>query len=75
MCTGWFGEINKDFDKTIKILAREAVAEIDGMNVFPLVNTDGRGGVFPIMFGRFRRAIGVIKYVGVDLKLQALGFA
>ena len=26
MCEGWFGEINEDFDKTIKILAREAAA-------------------------------------------------
>ena len=28
MCAGWFGEINEDFDKTIKILAREAAAGI-----------------------------------------------
>ena len=27
MCAGWFGEIKEDFDKTIKILAREAAAE------------------------------------------------
>ena len=49
MCTGWFGEINGDFDKTIKILAREAAAGIDGMSVSPLVNTDRKGGGFPIM--------------------------
>ena len=40
MCAGWFGETNEDFDKTIKILAREAAAGMDGLNVSPLVNTD-----------------------------------
>ena len=59
ICSGWFGEINKDFDKAIKILAREAVAGIDGMGVSPLVNTDRKGGAFPIMLQQFRRATGV----------------
>ena len=59
MCVGWFGEINEDFDKTIKILAREAAAGIDGMNVSPLVNTNRKGGAFTIMLQQFRRAIGV----------------
>ena len=30
--------------------ARTAAAGEDGMNISPLVNTDRRGGAFPIMF-------------------------
>ena len=45
--------------KTIKILAREAAAGIDGMRVCPLVNTNRKGGVFPILLQHFRRDIGV----------------
>ena len=37
MCAGWFGEINKDFENTIKILAREVAAGIDDMSVCPLL--------------------------------------
>ena len=59
MCAGWFGEINKTIDKTIRILAREAAVGIDDMNVSPLVNTGRKGGAFPIMLQQFRRAIGV----------------
>jgi hypothetical protein len=59
VCAGWFGEINEDFDKTIKILAREAAAGIDGISVSPLVSTNREGGVFPIIPQQFRRAIGV----------------
>ena len=59
ICADWFGEINEGFDKTIKILAQEAAAGIDGMSVSPLVNTDRKGGAFPIMLQQFRRAIGV----------------
>jgi hypothetical protein len=33
MCAGWFDEITKDFDKTIKVLVREAAAGMDGMSV------------------------------------------
>ena len=31
----------------------------DGLTVSPLVNTDRKGGAFPIMLQQFRRAIGV----------------
>ena len=59
ICAGWFGEINEDFKKTIKVLAREADAGGDGTNISPLVNTDRKGGAFPIMLQHFRRAIGI----------------
>ena len=49
MCAGWFSELNKYFDKTIKILAREAAAGIDRKSVPSLVNIDRKGGAFPIM--------------------------
>ena len=49
MCTGWFSEINKYFDRTIKILAREAAAGNNCMSVSPLVNTDRKGGAFSKM--------------------------
>ena len=64
MWVGWCGEINKDFDKTIKILTREAAAGIDGISVCPLVNTDRKRGAFPIMLQQFRRAIKVAKVQG-----------
>ena len=59
MCAGWFGEIDEDFDKIIKILAWEAAVGIDGVCVSSLVNTDRKGGAFPIMLQQFRRVIGV----------------
>ena len=64
MCAGWLGEINEDFDKTIKILAWEAAVGIDDMSVSPLVNNDRKGGVFPIMLQQFRRTIEVAKVRG-----------
>ena len=51
--------LTKFFDKTLKILAWEAAVGIDGMSVPPLVNTDRKGGVFPIMLHQFKRAVGV----------------
>jgi hypothetical protein len=59
ICAGWFGEIGEDFEKVIRILAREAASGDDGMTISPLVNTDKKGGAFPIMLQQFRRAIGV----------------
>ena len=59
LCAGWFGEINEDFEKVILTMAREAAAGEDGMAVSPLVNTDRKGGAFPIMLQQFKRAIGV----------------
>ena len=57
--TIWFGENGEDFDKIITLLAREAASSDDGMTISPLVNTDRKGGAFPIMLQQFRRAIGV----------------
>ena len=59
MCAGWFGEVNEDFEKILRILARQAAASNDGLSVSPLVNTDRKGGAFSIMLQQFRRAIGV----------------
>jgi len=56
---GWFGEIGRDFDKIITRLAREAASSDHGATISPLVNTDRKGGAFPIMLQQFRRAIGV----------------
>ena len=59
LCAGGFGEISRDFEKTIYLLARAAAAGEDGMTISPLINTDRKGGAFPIMLQQFKRAIGV----------------
>ena len=75
MCTVWFGEINQDFDKTIKILAQEVAAGEDDPSMSPLVNTDRKGGAFPIMLQQFRRVIGVATVRGnVNHKLGRLHY-
>lgn len=56
---GWFGEIGKDFATIIKTIAREAASGECGMTISPLINSDRKGGAFPIMLQQFRRAIGV----------------
>ena len=56
---GAFGDINEDADKIIRRLAREAASGDDGMTISPLVNTDRKGGAYPIMLQQFRRIIGV----------------
>ena len=58
LCSGWFGDINEDFDKVITILAQEAAAGDHGLRISPLVNNDRKGGALPIMLQQFRRAIG-----------------
>ena len=58
LCAGWFVEINEDFEKVIKLLAREAAAGDDGMGISPLANSDKKGGAYTIMLNQFRRAIG-----------------
>ena len=55
--SGWFGEINEDVDKVIKLVAWQAAAGEDGMATSPLVNTDRKGGSYLIMLQQFRRAI------------------
>ena len=42
LCAGWFGEINEDFSKIIRTLAKEAAAGDDGVTISPLVNSDKR---------------------------------
>ena len=59
VCVGWFGEINQDFKQIIKIVAKAAASGDCGMTISPLINTDRKGGAFPIMLQQFRRAIGV----------------
>ena len=59
LCAGAVGEIGEDFSKILKTLARMAAASNDGLAVSPLVNSDRKGGAFPIMHQQFRRAIGV----------------
>ena len=59
ICAGWFGEINKDFERIIQLIAREAAAGDDGIKISPLINTDRKGGAYPIMLQQFKRAIGV----------------
>ena len=59
MVAGWFGEIGEDFEKVIKVLARAAASGDEGLTISPLVNTDRKGGAYPIMLQQFRRAIGV----------------
>ena len=59
ICVEWFGEINTDFDKTIMILSQEVAAGEDGIGVCPLVNTNKKGGSFPLILQQFRRDIGV----------------
>ena len=56
---GWLGEINTDFDRIIRQLARQAAAGDHGLRISPLVNNDRKGGTFPIVLHQFRRAVGV----------------
>ena len=75
ICCGAFGEINEDFNKTIKTLAREAASGEDGATISPLVNTDRKGGAHVIMLQQFRRAIGVaIARGNAKLKLGRLHY-
>eukprot|EP00956_Cyclotella_meneghiniana_P033359 scaffold95312_cov21-Cyclotella_meneghiniana.AAC.2 len=70
-----FGEVNHDFTRLIKVLAREASASEEGISISPLVNTDRKGGAFPIMHSQFKRAIGVA-IVGVmqHIRWQGQGY-
>eukprot|EP00956_Cyclotella_meneghiniana_P017394 scaffold28306_cov69-Cyclotella_meneghiniana.AAC.3 len=54
LVVGPFGEVNKDFEKVLKTLARLAAAGEDGMSISPLRNTDRKGGAFIIMLQQFR---------------------
>ena len=59
ICAGWFGEINKDFEKIIQRLTREAASSDDGIKISPLINTDRKGDAYPIMLQEFKQSIGV----------------
>ena len=39
----------EDFEKIIRVLAREVASGDDGLTISPLVNTDMKGGDLPIM--------------------------
>ena len=56
---GAFGEVNKDFEKMLRTLAKLASSGEDGMSISPLRNLDKKGGAFAIMHHQFRRAVGV----------------
>ena len=60
LVVGPFGEVNKDFEKVLKTLARLAAAGEDGMSISQLCNTDRKGGALIIMLQQFRRALGVM---------------
>ena len=59
LVAGFWAEVNEDFEKTIRILARAAAATQEATVISPLSYTDRKGGAFPIMLQQFRRAIGV----------------
>ena len=59
LVVGAFGEVNKDFEKVLKTLAKLAAAGEDGMSISPLRNLDRKGGAYVIMLQQFRRALGV----------------
>ena len=64
LCTGGFGEINKDFEKIITLLVWEAASGDAGLTISPLVNTNRKGGAFQIMMQQFKRAIKVAIFSG-----------
>ena len=59
LVAGWFGEIGRDFEKTLVVLAKEAAASDFGRTLSPLANTEKKGGAFPMLLQQFRRAIAV----------------
>eukprot|EP00956_Cyclotella_meneghiniana_P027992 scaffold64216_cov67-Cyclotella_meneghiniana.AAC.1 len=76
LVVGPFGEVNQDFEKVLKTLARLAAAGEDGMSsISPLCNTDRKGGAFIIMLQQFRRALGVVVVRGMaNHKLSRLHY-
>jgi hypothetical protein len=72
---GWFGDLGADYEKVIRTIAWQASGTIDGMEISPLVNTDKKGGSFPIMLNQFRRAVSVASWRGnAQHKLARLHF-
>ena len=49
LCAGGFGELNKDFEKILKVLAREAASGTVGLSISPLVNNDRKWGAYPFV--------------------------
>ena len=58
LVVGAFGEVNKDFEKVLKTLAKLAAAGEDGMSISPLRNLDRKGGAYVIMLQQFRPSFG-----------------
>jgi len=76
LCTGWFGEMNEDFDKIIKSIVREAGLGDNGLWIFLLSNTNKIGGIYNIILNQFRRAIRCAIIRGhVQHKLRSLYYA
>eukprot|EP00956_Cyclotella_meneghiniana_P040979 scaffold210996_cov63-Cyclotella_meneghiniana.AAC.6 len=72
---GPFGEVNEDFEKVLKILARLAAAGEDGKSISSLCNTYRKGGAIIIMLQQFRRALGVMVVRGMaNHKLSRLHY-
>ena len=73
LCAGWLADLNTDFEKVLRTLAKTAAASDVGLSVSPLVNCDKKGGAFPIMMQQFRRAVGTAVVRGnALLKLSRL---
>ena len=57
LVVGAFGEVNKDFEKVLKTLAKLAVGSSWRgwyMSISPLRNLDRKGGAYVIMLQQFR---------------------
>ena len=75
LVVGAFGEVNKDFEKVLKTLAKLAAAGEDGMSISPLRNLDRKGGAYVIRLQQFRRALGVTVVRGMaNHKLSRLHY-
>ena len=75
LVAGYFGDLGTDFEKTIRTVAWKASGTIDGLEISPLVNTDRKGGSFPIMLHQFRRAVSIASWRGnAQHKLARLHF-
>ena len=75
LCVGWFGEVGRDFDQVIEVLANKAACTDNGMSILPLRNLDRRGGARSMLRQQLRRALGVAIVRGnAKLKLSRLHY-
>ena len=71
----WFGEVGRDFDRVVKVLANKVACTDDGMSISPLRNLDRRGGARTMLRQQLRRALGVAIVRGnAKLKLLRLHY-